>query len=316
MNERVEIKSSGGIAPFGYRWKNGILIVDETEASVRKLIYELFLKHRRKKTVAKVLNDEGYRTRNGAKFSDTTVDRLLRDTTAKGIRLADGKEITIEPIVSSEVWDRTNNLLGTKQSKQTVQLFAGIAFCHCGGRMIVPSSNSHKYVCLKCHHKIQTNDLEEIFASRLDGFIVPIENDEQTEDVNLSAIWQYLNEREKRTIIEQTLHTIIVGKNTIEIKFALAPDSFKTAAFGQQNRQGNETPKIQPEVLVQSTPVQTINEPLMNEADAAKFLGISKMTLLRRRNAGEIGFFRVGFRVLYSKEKHLLPFLEQCEKGK
>jgi excisionase family DNA binding protein len=57
-----------------------------------------------------------------------------------------------------------------------------------------------------------------------------------------------------------------------------------------------------------------LNEPLMNEIEAARFLGISRMTLLRKRNANEIGFFRVGFRVLYSKEKHLLPFLEQCEK--
>jgi excisionase family DNA binding protein len=52
----------------------------------------------------------------------------------------------------------------------------------------------------------------------------------------------------------------------------------------------------------------------MNEVQAAKFLGISRMTLLRKRNASEIGFYRVGFRVLYSKEKHLLPFLEGCEK--
>ena len=59
----------------------------------------------------------------------------------------------------------------------------------------------------------------------------------------------------------------------------------------------------------------TLNEPLLNETDAAKFLGISRMTLLRKRNNNEIKFFRVGFRVLYSKEKHLLPFLTRCKKG-
>ncbi len=57
-----------------------------------------------------------------------------------------------------------------------------------------------------------------------------------------------------------------------------------------------------------------INEPLMNEKEAAKFLGVSRITLLRKRNLGEIAFFRIGFRVLYSKEKHLLPFLEKCER--
>ena len=54
-------------------------------------------------------------------------------------------------------------------------------------------------------------------------------------------------------------------------------------------------------------------EPLLSEAEASQFLGISKMTLLRKRNAGLVGFFRVGIRVLYSKEKHLLPYLAHCE---
>ena len=37
------------------------------------------------------------------------------------------------------------------------------------------------------------------------------------------------------------------------------------------------------------------------------------MTVLRKRNAGEIPFFRVGIRVLYSVEKHLIPYLGRCE---
>jgi hypothetical protein len=304
--ETAKAKSTGGIASFGYAWRDSTLVLVEFEAQIRKLIYELFLKHRRKKTVAKLLNDLGYRTRSGALFSDTTVDRLLRDTTAKGIKIVDGKEMPVEPIVSVVIWQRANNLLGQKATKPPVHLFAGFAHCDCGGKMLVPSSTD-KYVCPECRHKINTNDLEEIFVSQLDKIHIGLENNTQ---VNLSDYWLDFTSKEKRIIVEQICDKISVGKSEITIEFVFSPNSLKTAAFEQQSREGNETP-ISEETL-SNQPV--LNEPLMNERDAAKFLGISRMTLLRKRNARKIGFFRVGFRVLYSKEKHLLPFLRTCER--
>lgn len=311
MAKSEHIKSTGGVAPFGYLWQDGELIVDEREAPVRKVIYELFIKHRRKKTVAKLLNDLGYRTRNGALFSDTTVDRLIRDTTAKGIRVSDGKEIKVPAIISEDAWKRANTFLGNPRTKEPIHLFAGLAFCSCGGKMIVPSS-VEKYVCLECRRKIGTEDLEEIFVSQIKTF--PVESENNTE-LNLTDYWVDLAQKEKRIIVEQTLNRIVIGKTEIEIEFAFTPNSLKTAAVWQRNIKGNETPEAISQEINHDIPINQINEPLLSETEAAQFLGISKMTLLRRRNAGEIGFFRVGFRVLYSKEKHLLPFLAQCEKG-
>lgn len=186
-------KPLGGAAPFGYQWKDRQLVPDPREAPVRKLMYELFLTHQRKKTVADLLNKAGHRTRGGSKFSDTTVGRLLHDTTAKGIRLANytrhmGQnkkwelkpreewiEIPIEPIIETELWDEVNAILkarrrgARKPARRSVQLFAGLAFCHCGNKMKVPSNNA-KYICPKCHNKIATVDLEEIFHLQLKDF--------------------------------------------------------------------------------------------------------------------------------------------------
>src|SRR2546426_3482913 len=51
---------------------------------------------------------------------------------------------------------------------------------------------------------------------------------------------------------------------------------------------------------------------LPSEKQAAKRLGIARITLLRAREAAHIRFFRIGTRVLYSEE-HISQFLQLCE---
>src|ERR1043165_3785024 len=54
---------------------------------------------------------------------------------------------------------------------------------------------------------------------------------------------------------------------------------------------------------------------LFSEKQAAKRLGIARITLLRAREAGRIRFFRIGTRVLYCAE-HLTDFLNNCERNR
>ncbi len=188
-------KPLGGAAPFGYQWKDKKLVVHPDEGSIRKLMYELFAEHRRKKAVANQLNRAGYRTRKGAKFCGTTVGRLIQDMTAKGMHRTNYSRRTdddsawkfkpesewvfteVEPLVSEELWNQCNQILGTasqpgvRHSKRAVHLFAGLVFCGCGTKMYVPV-NSAKYICSACRSKIPTDDLENIFFEQLNGFLI------------------------------------------------------------------------------------------------------------------------------------------------
>lgn len=191
-------KPLGGQASFGYKWQDKNIVIDEKEAAVRKLMYEIFLDCQRKKTTAERLNDLGHRTRNGSRFSDTTVDRLLRDTTAKGQRLAnhtksigEGKQwitkpqeewviVPCAPIISVELWEKCNAILEEQLSKRAKKgriseyLLAGYVKCTCGTSMYV-FSTAKKFTCKNCKNNVKVADMDEIYQQVLKGYLNDIE---------------------------------------------------------------------------------------------------------------------------------------------
>jgi len=188
-------KPLNGKSPYGYVWKDKKLQQQPDEAPIRRLIYELFEKHGRKKTVARVLNERGLRTRDGSRWSDTSIDRLIRDTTAKGVhranftrRVANNKPWAFKPehewiltpvdaLISEELWQKCNDNLEARTTKlarpakHVTHLFAGVVFCQCGKKMYVPS-NSPKYVCTGCRNKIPIEDLSAVFVDELKNYLV------------------------------------------------------------------------------------------------------------------------------------------------
>jgi site-specific DNA recombinase len=244
----------GGAAPFGYRWTNKKLEPDPKEAPIRKLMYELFAEQRRKKATARVLNDRGYRTRNGSKFSDTTVDRLIRDTTAKGVyrqnytRSSDRSRAwelkpesewvltPVEAVISEELWATCNLILDEQHASRkpvtrtNVHLFTGFAHCECGSKMYV-WAESPKYVCPKCRNKIPIADLEFCYRDQLSQFLMSPEKIA----AHLEAANDAINEKQNLVVAAEAELAKIEKEDERLYQLYLA-DGLSKEDFGRRHR--------------------------------------------------------------------------------
>jgi site-specific DNA recombinase len=162
--------------------------------------------------VAKTHNDQGYRSRNGSKFTSTTIDRLLRDSTAKGQRRANytkspGKNknwvvkpesewiyIPCEAIITEELWHQVNALMDEQSKRRTplgpkaTYLLSGFVTCVKGHKMYV-YQGAHVYACPKCKTRIAVGDLDDIYQGYLKDYLSAInhaqylqESDSQLQD--------------------------------------------------------------------------------------------------------------------------------------
>ena len=266
-------KSINGSAPYGYKWKDRKLVIQPEEALVRKKAYELFLQHRRKGVVSKLLNAAGYRTRVGSIWRDTSVLRILDESSAKGMyvfntmRQTGNWKTELKPesewgkaecdaIVSEDLWNQVNQIIEEqlkswkKPGKTPVHLFSGVAHCSCGAKMYV-RAGSPKYVCRKCCNKIPIVDLESIVKDEMKLFFGQrdrVSQHLQNADRNLT---------EKAAALESHQHEIQKVRDEMTRTHRLYLDGQITAqGFGEfykpaeerLNQLRNELPKLEAEV--------------------------------------------------------------------
>lgn len=265
-------KPISGPPPLGYRWHEQRMEIHPDEAPIRRRMYELFKEHGRLKTVAKLLNEAGFRGRKGKPFRDTTIEQLLTDPTAKGVRRANytkivkGKRV-LKPesewifvpcpaIISEELWEECNAALLLRKSsrkpvaKRAVYVFAGFVYCACGEKMYV-RSNTPKYVCMACRTKIPIVDLDRIFQGQLEEFTLSPE-----------AIAAYLSQGNEEVVTKEELLAALfrererLTKEADKLYRLYQEDALTVEGFRERHRPleerlaglGREIPRLQGEI--------------------------------------------------------------------
>lgn len=130
---------------WGYQKENGRLVIDEREAQVVRLIFELYANQRMGiRTISNHLADQGYENSRGNAFSFSTIRGILSNPKYKGFYCGrkstkiDYKlraiksfapeqwvmykdEENVPPIVSEELWEKANHILAKRSAKQSAE---------------------------------------------------------------------------------------------------------------------------------------------------------------------------------------------------
>lgn len=130
---------------WGYRKQDGRLVIDEKEAEIVRLIFDLYANRMMGiRGVANYLTDHGYQNTNGNDFSFSTIRGILTNPKYKGwycggksskidYKLKDVKQFAPEewityrdeenvpPIVTEELWEKANLILAKRSAKQSAE---------------------------------------------------------------------------------------------------------------------------------------------------------------------------------------------------
>ncbi len=147
---------NGGTRPFGYDYDRttGYLVVNDTESPIARKIFELYVSGLwGSASIARWLNEKGYRTKRGALWSPNTVRNVIANPAYigevffRGIKYPGQHPALIEP----EVFQKAQKLLAERgddasrrRSNVSEFLLSGTLFCaRCGRRFVGVTANGH-----------------------------------------------------------------------------------------------------------------------------------------------------------------------------
>ena len=197
---------------FGYRAENNQLVIVEEEAKYVRFIFEKFANQEMNmRQLARYLNDLGVRTHRGCKFENRTIEYILNNPTyisvlrwnpsGKFTRKYNHKDIifaksTHEPIISQELWDKTQELLKMRKELYSARQHEsvkirywsqGLVKCgDCGKALCISTVQYYqcngyaKGTCKRSHcikiealERIVCEELKNVFENEIEINVVP-----------------------------------------------------------------------------------------------------------------------------------------------
>lgn len=162
---------------WGYDKINNEVVVNEKEAEIVRLIFDLYLEGKGSRTISKELTNRGIRSRTGGYFPDTTIRRIIRNPLFMGNVVMNKRhfdfnkketihmpekdwivhENIVPAIVTREIWEKANKIM----DKRTVELHTQEDKIRKQGVKMGKYVLSGKIICGECgnvfHRKYRKN---------------------------------------------------------------------------------------------------------------------------------------------------------------
>ena len=161
---RIKGKYTGGPVTYGYRIVDGRFVVDEYEARVVRMVFDLYNQGLYMKTIAKRLDEAGYKYRGGKRFCKSTISRMLANEKYTGVynHKTEGAYTNIYPrIIPEELFREVQTITEAnkkgKHVEEVVYLLKMKMKCgYCGGTMVSDSGTGRDgriFRYYSCGHK-------------------------------------------------------------------------------------------------------------------------------------------------------------------
>lgn len=314
-----------GPAPFGTRWSDGRLAPDLSETAVVCALVEAFVTSSgRIKATATALNSEGHRTRSGARWSDTAVNRVLRNR-------------ELSKLIPQSLWRRCEGLLADRISsrsrlhRRSAHPLGGSVHCQCGDKMYIRGDGlASKYVCRGCRDKISANTLDRLFRSSLTSveidaseIVAALKGNPRAAEltrmlggrrVAISEIWPTVGQPQQCRLVDLLVARIVVGSDVVSIIFAGCEDSAEKNPPSLSNSlpssYGSESVREQSTTASDHTAREHL-APLLTVDEVSAFLRTSSKSVYSMIDRAQLpGVTRLGRRLLIRRDD-LLRWLNE-----
>ena len=111
LRDNVKEGKVWSVVAYGYESNNGYLNLNEDEATIVKLIYELSLSGKGTNWIANHLNQKEIPTRKNALWRSRTVQSIIKNSLYKGVRVFSGNSYDAPKIIEPIYWQKVNDNL-------------------------------------------------------------------------------------------------------------------------------------------------------------------------------------------------------------